>query len=200
MLVQSTDTNPLGEFAAFKKINVLPGHFHITASPTEVIGTLLGSCVAACVRDSVTGLGGLNHFLLPAPKDEIDNNSDAATRYGDAAMNALIGGLIRRGARRENLEIKVFGGANLFPVSHGQTVGDSNQKFICEFIKNEGLKLVTQHLGGNNGRRIFYHPHTGKVKMQLMPNQRMADILRHEAALMKAAEQSTTQTNDIELF
>ena len=197
----SSSEHPLGEFAHLRKTNVLPGHFHVTDQSEEVITTLLGSCIAACVRDPSTGLGGLNHFLLPAPKGT-QNDSDVATRYGDSAMNALIGTLIRRGARRDLFEVKLFGGANLFPVSHGRTVGDSNQRFILDFISNEGLKLVSKHLGGNNGRRIYYHPVTGKVKMQLMPNARAEEIERHEAELLRKAQSTAVSDNEdgIELF
>lgn len=191
--------HPLGEFASLQKVNVLPGHFYVTSKPEEVITTLLGSCVAACVRDPATGLGGLNHFLLPGGGDNVD---DKATRYGDSAMNALIGTLIRQGARRDNLEIKIFGGANLFPLSSGRTVGDSNQKFILDFINNEGLILVSKHLGGCHGRRIYYHPETGKVKMQLMNNSRAEEIQKMEEELLRKAQNidAADKGGDIELF
>ena len=196
-----TAEHSLGEFADLHKINVLPGHFHVTDNPNDAITTLLGSCVAACVRDPSTGLGGLNHFLLPAPKD-IGTDKDLATRYGDSAMNALLGTLIRKGARRDLLEIKIFGGANLFPTSNARTVGDSNQKFILDFIRAEGLKLVTKHMGGNHGRRIYYHPASGKVKMQLMPNARAAEIEAHEKELLRQAQKVAVadDDDDIELF
>lgn len=190
----------LNEFQNYKQVTVLPGDFYVTDKKNEVITTVLGSCISACVRDTVTGIGGLNHFLLPRDKSEKGTSLDGAMRYGDYAMNTLIGKLIRMGVARERMEVKIFGGANLFKVSSQKTVGDSNQAFILDFLKNEGLDLAVSNIGGNHGRRIYYHPATGKVKMQFLNNAHVDDIIKQETKLSKTVDTTYDKGGDIELF
>jgi chemotaxis protein CheD len=90
-------------------VKVQPGEFYAT-DRDEPIVTVLGSCVAACLRDRESGIGGMNHFMLPTSGSDVGGPASASARYGVNAMELLINELIRLGARRRNLEAKVFGG------------------------------------------------------------------------------------------
>src|ERR1044071_3377651 len=117
--------------AAARRVHIIQGEWKVLNDPNAVLTTILGSCVAACMRDPVAGIGGMNHFLLPGgPKTgEADGES---VRYGVHAMELLVNGLLARGARRERLEVKLFGGGRL--VKGLTDVGASNAPFAEEFL------------------------------------------------------------------
>jgi chemotaxis protein CheD len=118
-----------------RRINIVQGEHYVSDDPTVVLTTLLGSCVAACMRDPVAGVGGLNHFLLPG--NDTATQDGPAMRHGVHAMELLVNALLRQGARRDRLEAKLFGGANLMP---GLTdVGRLNADFAEGFLRREGI-------------------------------------------------------------
>jgi chemotaxis protein CheD len=144
-------------------IKILPGEHYVTQSPEEMIVTVLGSCVSACIRDASAGVGGMNHFMLPESSNGEWGKVSASLRYGNFAMERLINDLIKLGGRRSHLEIKVFGGANV--LRNGAAVGSKNSEFIEEYLKEEGLPIAARHLYGAHPRRVHYFPGTGKVSM-----------------------------------
>lgn len=147
-------------------IRVLPGEAYVTSRADETIVTVLGSCVAACIRNPSTGFGGLNHFMLPESESGIWNGASAALRYGNHAMEVLINEVLKSGCRRQDLEIKLFGGADL---TDGPTlIGSSNVSFVLDYLNAEGLVIASADLGGCYGRRIHYHPSTGVVHRLLL--------------------------------
>ncbi len=179
-------------------VRVLPGEHYVTNDPTEMIVTILGSCVSACIRDPSIGVAGMNHFMLPASDNgEWGSKIDAAMRYGNFAMEMLINDLQRRGARRERLEIKVFGGGHIGNMQ--SDVGKKNARFVLEYLASEGLKPVASDLGGDHARRIHYFPADGRVKR--------LNLQRVEASRLTAEETKYKQSievadigGDIELF
>lgn len=147
-------------------VRVLPGEAYVTSRTDETIVTVLGSCVAACIRNPATGFGGLNHFMLPESDSGIWNGASAALRYGNYAMEVLINEVLKSGCRRQDLEIKLFGGADL---TEGPTlIGSSNVSFVLEYLKAEDLAVASADLGGCYGRRIHYSPSTGVVHRLLL--------------------------------
>ena len=91
-------------------VKVLPGEYYVTTSDMVLV-TVLGSCVSACIRDREKGIGGMNHFMLAESADSA--GLSASARYGTYAMEILINHLLKLGARRNNLEAKVFGGGRV---------------------------------------------------------------------------------------
>ena len=87
---------------------MLPGEYFVTNQEMLLV-TVLGSCVAACIRDSYSGIGDMNHFMLPDGGGNPGSPISSSARYGAFAMEILINQLLKLGARRENLEAKVFG-------------------------------------------------------------------------------------------
>jgi chemotaxis protein CheD len=137
---------------------VIQGEYQVSSDPNDVLSTILGSCVAAFLRDPVAGVGGLNHFLLPG-NDPSDRN---AMKYGLNAMELLINTLIRAGARRDRLEGKLFGGGRMVP---GLTdIGAANARFAEEFLRREGIRYLGGSLGGDHGRKIRVWPVSGQVQ------------------------------------
>ena len=183
--------------AGVTTVKVFPGEHYVTCDPVEMLVTVLGSCVAACVRDPNLGLGGMNHFMLPESEDGIWGGTSAALRYGDHAMETLLNAILSAGCRREDLEIKVFGGAN---VSRGSVpIGFENAAFVEKYLKNEGLRIEASDLGGNSPRRIHYFPSTGKVRRLLMQRAGDAAVFREEQRL-KIQLSETQMEGDTELF
>ena len=142
---------------------VIQGEFLVSSEPGDVLTTILGSCVAAFMRDPVAGVGGLNHFLLPGG----DPNDRTAMKYGLNSMELLINALIREGARRERLEAKLFGGGRIVP---GLTdIGAANGQFAEDFLRREGIVNLGGSLGGDQGRKIRVWPVSGQVQQMRLP-------------------------------
>jgi chemotaxis protein CheD len=147
-------------------VKVFPGEFYITKEADIVLLTVLGSCVSACIRDPIAGLGGMNHFMLPQHKSGAWGGDLKSTRFGNFAMEKLINELVKAGCARERLEIKVFGGGNVTDTSNA--VGTDNAEFVLQYLDAEGLRCVAQDLGGTLPRRIHYYPSTGRVVRRLL--------------------------------
>jgi chemotaxis protein CheD len=177
-----------------------PGEYYVTAAD-ESITTVLGSCISACIRDPTAGVGGMNHFMLPEDGGSadrwLDPSAGLATRYGSYAMESLMNDLMKRGARRERLEIKLFGGARILASS--RNIGQRNIEFIRKFLSIEGLRAVADDLGDVHPRTIAYSPRTGKVHVKrLRPLDATAIAAREKSYMAEIA--GRPQEGDVELF
>lgn len=177
---------------------VLPGEFYVT-SHDEVISTILGSCVAACIRDRIRGIGGLNHFMLPVSREDESSWElyGEATRYGNFAMEQLINEIIKNGGKKNNLEIKVFGGSRI--LSCMTDIGNSNCQFVRKFLRNEGYDICSEDLGGNQPRRIHYYPATGKVRVKKLAALKDSRVLEREERYLEDLRVQPV-AGEIELF
>jgi len=142
---------------AARRVHIIQGEYKVISDPEVVLTTILGSCVAACLRDPIAGVGGMNHFLLPGMANSPMNGGDA-TRYGVHLMELLI----KKGARRDRLEAKVFGGAKT--IATFSNVGEQNAVFAMQFLKDEGIPVVGSSTGGEHGRKIEYWPISGRAR------------------------------------
>lgn len=141
-----------------RRVNIIQGEFHVTGDPGVVLTTILGSCVAACLHDRVAGVGGMNHFLLPGRDEPCTRDAE----YGVHAMELLVNGLLKQGARRERLEAKLFGGARML---RGLTdIGALNAQFAESFAKRERIAVTGGSLRGEQARRIQYWPVAGRAR------------------------------------
>jgi chemotaxis protein CheD len=172
-----------------------PDTFHITQGQYRVSGneavricTLLGSCVAACIRDPIARVGGMNHFLLPEGAA-----GSTSLSYGVNAMELLINDLLRRGARRDKLEAKLFGGGRI--LRGVSDVGAKNAEFAQRFLADEGIAYIGGSLGGLSARKIEYWPHSGRVRQQLL--ERAEDVFEAEVAAPAPAAEAD---GGLELF
>ncbi|HEY2734499.1 MAG TPA: hypothetical protein VGI70_10975, partial [Polyangiales bacterium] len=156
---------------------------------------VLGSCVSTCIRDRNTGLGGMNHFMLPDDPHK-DSRGDAL-RYGCFAVERLINELIKRGADRGELEIKVFGGGQVIP-GMGD-IGRSNVEFVRNYLRDEELRSVVEDVGGPWARRLRYFPSTGKALLKHLPMREAAKIGTREQNFQHKLK-SEQLVGEVELF
>jgi len=176
---------------------VLPGYHFIQTDQAVPISTLLGSCVAACIRDTASGVGGLNHFLLPDKFDASDDNQ--SSRYGVNAMEILINDLLKTGAHKNNLEAKIFGGANVIQTSAMETVGTQNGNFVRNYLDVEGIPVLAEDLGGEYARRVYFFPVSGRVSVLRILSTPEDDIKQAEIEMRKKA-QAKQRSGAVELF
>jgi chemotaxis protein CheD len=180
---------------------ILPGEYYVTHQD-ELITTVLGSCVSACIRDRESGIGGMNHFMLPQTNSgKINKGNEAivgiATRYGNYAMEHLINTILSNGGKRKNLEVKVFGGGKIIPAL--TDVGMKNIDFVLNYLDQEGLKLLSQDLGDIYPRKVNYFPKTGKVAMKKIQDLHNDTIIQRERQYITTLK-TVPVAGDVELF
>jgi len=178
-------------------VKVFPGEFYVTSKPDEILVTVLGSCVSACIRDPHKGIGGMNHFMLPVGHSGGWNGEAESVRFGNFAMEKLINELIKAGCSRNFLEIKVFGGGNVTDTRNA--IGTDNAGFVLRYLEAEGLSTAARDLGGNLPRRIHYFPTIGKVVRRLLGGGETRAIAREETEYASSLSSKTT-AGYIELF
>lgn len=205
--------NPAKTLRGFSEINrywdrqrkmyaakILPGQYYVTVEE-ELIATVLGSCVSACIRDPAVGIGGMNHFMLPTGEHSgklMERNSDAA-RYGNFAMEKLINDILKHGGTRENLEVKVFGGGKVIEHMTESDIGGKNIRFVREFLATEGFTIVAEDLGDIYPRKVVYEPRTGKVQIKKLRSMHNDTVAKREENYKKELENKPV-AGDIELF
>jgi chemotaxis protein CheD len=184
-------------------VKILPGEFYVTRNE-EAISTVLGSCISACVRDPVSSLGGMNHFMLPEDQScggnaWLDPALGLATRYGSYAMESLVNCLLKNGARRERLEIKLFGGGRI--LANMADVGQRNIDFILNYMKLEGYRIAAEDLGGTQPRKVLYFPGSGRVRLRRLRPLENRSVGHHEELYRRQlGSQAANADGDVELF
>lgn len=153
------------------KIFLKPGEMHFALNPT-IVSTVLGSCISVTMYDAAHRMGAICHAILP---DEIITGDPY--RYVDSSIKAMLRRFERHGIKKGNLEVKLFGGADILPPGNGiyrtMTVGKQNIFRAREVLKWERLQLLASDVGGSRGRKILFHTHSGEVYLQ-----RLRDIKR----------------------
>jgi chemotaxis protein CheD len=178
---------------------ILPGEYYVTRED-EVIDTVLGSCVAACIRNPRLGIGGMNHFMLPRPSgsavDAWEQVAGRAMRYGSASMEQLINRVLSAGGTRQDLEVKIFGGGRVVP--RLSDIGARNLDFVRDFLREEGLKIVSEDAGDTCSRHVQYFPRSGRVRVRHL-SARAAELGAKEQRYLERLDQ-TPVAGEIDLF
>lgn len=177
---------------------ILPGEYYVTVNG-EMVTTVLGSCVSACIRDKVFGIGGMNHFMLPAQgnggwEETVANSAD---RYGNFAMEHLINDILKNGGHRKNLEIKLFGGGKVLAAM--TDVGHRNIKFVKEYLATENLRVISEDLGNIYPRKVVFFPTTGRALVKKLESTRNDTIAKREQKYMGEL-QTEPVCGEIDLF
>jgi chemotaxis protein CheD len=183
------------KFAA-EAVKVLPGEYFVSATNVLMV-TVLGSCVSACIRDREKGIGGMNHFML-ADSGEASAVSSSA-RYGTYAMEILINHLLKLGARKSNLEAKVFGGGRVMALLSSSQVGERNSKFVIDFLNTEGIAVAAQDLLDVYPRKVYFFPHNGKVLVKKLVRMHNDTLVRREKEYAARLTEAPV-AGEIELF
>lgn len=173
---------------------LLPTQYLVVDDGTALV-TVLGSCVAACIRDPLLQLGGMNHFMLP----EGNIGDGAPARYGSYAMELLINELLKRGASRRRLEAKVFGGANVLRGFTSNPVGTRNADFVLAYLDAEQIPVAAEDLRGIHPRKVWFFPQTGRVMVNRLPHAHEAEVVAAESAV-RARLSHTPVSGGVELF
>ena len=174
-------------------IKLLPGEFYAT-DRAMALTTVLGSCVSACVRDRQSGVGGMNHFMLPDSE-----SGGGSARYGSYAMEVIVNELLKRGALRRNLEAKVFGGGAVLKNMTESNVGARNVAFVLDYLKAERIPVVGQDLGDVCPRKICYLPHQGRALVKRLTVLAVKSDLADETAYRSRLVQQPA-AGSVELF
>ena len=160
-------------------VKLLPGEYYVTDKDMLLV-TVLGSCVAACIRDCQSGIGGMNHFMLPEGGGDAGSPLNASARYGTYAMEILINQLLKLGARRSNLEAKVFGGGNVLDGLTVANVGQRNADFVLKFLQIEKIRVVARDLVDVFPRKVYFFPKDNKVMVKKLRNVRNTTVSQRE--------------------
>ena len=142
------------------KVYLHPGELFASVDACAVT-TILGSCVAVCLWDPVSRIGGINHFLLP----EWNKTTQPSPRFGDVAMKALIDRLLALGAQRRRLEAKMFGGACVLQAFQEREshLGARNVGAAESFLSEHNIPVVGSDVGGPKGRKLIFHIDDGSA-------------------------------------
>jgi chemotaxis protein CheD len=176
---------------------IFPGQYFVTDRDIVLV-TVLGSCVAACIRDPSAGVGGMNHFLLPDTAEDSSPASRSA-RYGTYAMEVLINRLMRHGARKQTMEAKLFGGGSVMPDLRTSGVGESNARFIVDYLRKEGVHVAAQDLLDECARKIYFFPATGRVLVKKLRQLHNDTVLAREQDYSRRLSQ-VDLSGEVELF
>lgn len=174
---------------------ILPGEFFVTTRDMLLV-TVLGSCVAACIRDPERGIGGMNHFMLP---DGGAGAMSKSARYGGYAMELLVNELIKSGARRGALEAKVFGGGRVMASLSSANVGERNSEFVLDYLRQEGIPVLAQDLQDKHARKIYFFPRAGRVLVKKLERVNNDTLARREREYQERLARDDA-SGDIELF
>ena len=177
---------------------ILPGEFYATGREMVLV-TVLGSCVCACIRDKVSGIGGMNHFMLPESGQDRGNPLGDSARYGIYAMEVLINQLLKMGAKRSNFEAKAFGGGSVLRGFTVSNVGERNAEFVLQFLKTEKITVAAKDLLDIYPRKVYYFPSTGLVRVKKLKHVHNDTIINRETEYNTRLQYAKLE-GDVELF
>jgi chemotaxis protein CheD len=180
---------------------LLPGEYYVTRNG-EMVTTVLGSCVSACVRDSRLRIGGMNHFMLPLDGSRGTSAwgaaASAATRYGNVAMERLINDILKLGGRREDLELKLVGGGRV--LSEMTTdIGARNIAFVREYVRDEGFNVLGEDLGDVFARKVVYFPESGRIRVRKLNAHSDRSLAQRERQYLTELD-TKPEEGEVELF
>jgi chemotaxis protein CheD len=153
------------------------------------------------VRDVRLQIGGMNHFMLPV--DESTGESawsqipSAGTRYGNVAMEFLINGILRRGGHRNDLEVKLVGGARVLDLQ--MDIGARNVQFVRDYAKAEGFRVLAEDLGGQHPRKVIYDSRSGTVRVKHLARTERSHVADDERQYLQRIDHAPAG-GGVELF
>jgi len=179
-------------------VKIMPGEYYVTTRDMAMV-TVLGSCVAACIRDRTSGIGGMNHFMLPGGRGDDNGILSHSTRYGTYAMEIMINQLFKMGAKRSNLEAKVFGAGSVLSGLTVFNVGERNASFVLDYLRTENIAITGQDLLDIYPRKVYFFPRTARVlvkKLRILHN----DTIGEREKLYSSRLNVAGMQGEVELF
>ncbi|MFW5994838.1 MAG: chemoreceptor glutamine deamidase CheD [Spirochaetia bacterium] len=185
-----------------RMVTIHPGEFYATTED-EIIATVLGSCIAVALFDRGTGVGGLNHFMLPGSLGKNQFFTSGSGKYGMYAMELLINDLLKAGARRPSLRAKVFGGGSVLragPAGGGKSIPQSNIDFAMEFLKTEGIPIDSSDTGGVNARKILFFPLSTQVMLKRLGTTGRSAVEHEEEEYLAKLQTNRPKSGEAEML
>ena len=173
-------------------VKVLPGEYYVSQQE-EMISTVLGSCVSACIYDRLRGIGGMNHFMLP-------EGSGDSGRYGSFAMELLINEMMKRGANKSRMEAKIFGGGAVISGMNTINVGERNTNFVIDYLKTERIPIVSKDVMDVYPRKVCFLPHSGKAMVKRLAPTNTDALVQQDRAAAQKAQPVVSTGGSIDLF
>lgn len=173
-----------------RRINVIEGSFNVSRRDGDLLCTVLGSCVAVCLYDTLARLGGMNHFLLAEPSVSDSQDARSLERFGAFAMEQLINEMIKNGARRETMRAHIYGGGMLRPGM--ERIGTANRTFARSFLEQDRIAISHEDVGGNTARRVEFRAASGQARCRQIP--------MNAANVPNPVKQPSFPVGDVELF
>lgn len=177
---------------------ILPGEYYVTSRDMLLV-TVLGSCVGACIRDRISGIGGMNHFMLPHGGQDENSPLSTSARYGSYAMEVLINQLLKLGAKRNNLEAKVFGGGNVLRGFTVANIGQRNANYVLAYLEMENIRVVSQDMLDIYPRKVYFFPQSGKVLVKKLKSAHNDTIIEREKEYSSRLEHAKVE-GEVDLF
>lgn len=178
----------------YDAVKVLPGEYFVSSDDVMIM-TVLGSCIAACLWDARARAGGMNHFMLPD-----GDSADGFGRYGQYAMELLINQLLKIGARRESMQAKVFGGAQVMAGFTSMNVGEKNTKFVLDYLTAERIPVVSQDVLDIHPRKVCFFPLSGKALVKRLAHAHPGTLVVEERKGNAALVAKSTAGGSVDLF
>jgi chemotaxis protein CheD len=178
----------------YDAVKVLPGEYFVSSEDVMIM-TVLGSCIAACIWDGKVRAGGMNHFMLPE-----GDGVEGGGRYGSYAMELLINQLLKSGARRESMQAKVFGGAQVMAGFTSMNVGERNTKFVLDYLATERIPVVSQDVLDIHPRKVCFFPASGKALVKRLAHAHPETLAVEERKGNAATVVRSTFGGSIDLF
>ena len=178
----------------YNAVKVLPGEYFVS-NENLVIMTVLGSCISACLWDSRMRVGGMNHFMLP------DGDAlDVSGRYGSYAMELLINEMFKLGARRETMQAKIFGGAQVMHNFTTMNVGERNTDFVVNYLRAERIPVISEDVLDIYPRKVCYFPATGKAMVKRLAHTHPEKLVAQDKRGNAATVAQATSGGSVDLF
>lgn len=178
----------------YDAVKVLPGEYFVSSEDMMVM-TVLGSCIAACIWDGRVRAGGMNHFMLPE-----GDGVEGGGRYGSYAMELLINHLLKLGARRESMQAKIFGGAQVMAGFSSMNVGERNTKFVLDYLATERIPVVSQDVLDIHPRKVCFFPTSGKALVKRLAHAHPETLAVEERKGNVVAVVRSTSGGSVDLF
>ncbi len=172
------------------------GGVHASREPI-LLDTVLGSCISTCLYDPVSGIGGMNHFMLP---EGADPGNPTSARYGVNAMELLISELMKLGGTRRRFQAKVFGGGHVLKIRETlDGIPQQNINFVHEFLNVEQIPIMSEHIGGYQARRVLFNTGSNKVYVKVLGTNEAERTADEEMVYLISLKRRKTD-GDVTLF
>jgi chemotaxis protein CheD len=178
----------------YDSVKVLPGEYFVS-NEDMMIMTVLGSCISACIWDGRVKVGGMNHFMLPD-----GDGFDGLGRYGSYAMELLINQMLKAGARRETMQAKIFGGAQVMAGFASMNVGERNTKFVIEYLATERIPVISKDVLDIYPRKVCFFPFSGKALVKRLAHSHPETLAVEERKGNAATVATSTAGGSVDLF